>query len=259
MAKEKPKLPPKRIRKQIRQYGMPFAELSRGDQWYQRHKRARKRRPVNPYIPFPREPKCYGMWEDDRCGVCGQSYEQFVSGVTLFDGQDLIREYARRENIVGGGYKSRGAVLYAMAVIKRNAFYQTHSLRCCFVVAVEEGAVGEENFNFFPFPKIVWYLSTYGEEDGKSLKNVREADRIRDEIQSAIDAGATRLRDFQYLKKPIRLLEKKYQYKDWWRSMSREHEDGIFYKVPQTADEGESLFELFPTSDNDILDGDLPF
>lgn len=250
--------PSKRVKKQIRRYGKPWGLLSDREKWYQRHKTRARGYPVNAYIKMPDAPSCYGNWEDDRCGVCGQSYESFNAGIDWNDGVESMLQAAKKERVGGGGYRSRGAVLYAMAVLKRQAFYFRHSMGCCLpVYELQELEMGDA-FVFFPFPKIVWYLYNYGVQDNRGAKNIEQANIIHALINQSIQAGANKLSDFpQGLKEQIRDLEKKYQYSDWWRKMKRETGGtGIFFKDAGTLE----LEQLFPSSDDfDIDEGELPF
>ena len=248
---------PLRIRGQIYRYGKPWDQLSENRQWYERHKTRSRGRPVNAYIPFPRDPPCYGNWEEDACGVCGQQYENYNGGINYDDGIQLMLEYARKENVQGGGYRSRGAVLYAMAVLKRQSFFMRHELGCCMPVGeMRDLEVGPQDFNFFPYPKIVWYLIQYGDQDKRSKKNIQEAQLIEQAIRTKIRTGATQLKDFQELKKKIRTLENKYHYRDWWRAMTREHK-GIFFNYPLEEFIGESLWDETP--DYDTVEDEFPF
>lgn len=254
-----PSNPTARERRQIARYGTTWANLSPREQWYQRHKVRSRGKPVNAYIAYPKPPRCYGDWEDDACGVCGQTYDSFRAKADWYEGVELVKQAAARERVRGGGYRSRGAVLYAMSVIKRQDFYMRHELGCC-LPAMEFMELWNDprTTNFFPYPKIVWYLSRYGLQDGKSEANVLEADQILAIIDEAIANEATKLRDFpKGLKERIRKLEVKYKYKNWWRTMTREtNGTGEFLKQPGTV----FLEEFLPTTDDtDYSIGDIPF
>jgi len=221
--------------------------LSDRQQWYERHKTSSRKRPVNAYIPMPRTPPCLGNWEDDTCQICGQTYDQFDSGVNFDMGIQLMKQAANEEQIYGEGFRSRGPVLYAMAVIKRRDFYMRHEIGCCLIVATEQMEWGPD-WEFFPYPPIIWYLSQYGRTDGKGKANIAQAVRIRDGINEAVRSGATNLAQLAQYRKGIRALEKKYRRRDWWRMMTREHK-GIFYAVPMipdTPDEPEEEEFIWP-------------
>jgi hypothetical protein len=259
------------IRKQIARYGKPWSDLSPREQWYQRHKTRSRGKPVNAYIPFPKEPSCYGDWEDDACGVCGQQYEDFRPGIDYSSGIELMLQHAKMENVQGGGYRSRGAVLYAMAVLKRREFFTRHELNCCRVVfEMENYQIGKDNFNFFPFPRIVWYLTEFGQQDKKAAKNIEEAKILRAAIEEALRADASKLSELEEfqniapnLKKRIRALEKKYRYRNWWSQMKRETKNtGIFFKNPgDWFDEwiAEDEFGLSEPIQYDSSSDELPF
>jgi len=221
----------KREKKQIARYGKEWAQLTDQEKWYQRHKTSSRKRPVNAYIPMPRTPPCLGNWEDDTCQICGQRYDQFDSGVNFDQGIQLMKKAADEEQIYGQGFRSRGPVLYAMAVIKRRDFYMRHEINCCLPVAENQMEFGPD-WQFFPYPPIIWYLTEYGTQDGKSQRNIAEAVQIREGITEAIRNGATTLVELGAYKKGIRNLEKKYRRRDWWRQMKRE-EKGVFYTIPK--------------------------
>tara|TARA_Y100000310_G_C20462492_1_gene706034 strand:- start:560 stop:856 length:297 start_codon:yes stop_codon:yes gene_type:complete len=63
-------------------------------------------------------------WVDEqRCEACGEEYSSFRCGVSWDDGVDAVRQANIRN---GGGYRSRGPVLWAMRVIKLDAWYLRH-------------------------------------------------------------------------------------------------------------------------------------
>ena len=234
---------PKRKARQKATYGKEWALLSDQEQWYQRHKTSSRKRPVNAYIAMPRMPPCLGNWEDDTCQICGQTYDSFDSGVVWDEGVQLMKEAADEEQIYGQGYRSRGPVLYAMAVIKRRQFYMRHEIGCCMPVAVNQLEFGPD-WQFWPFPPIVWYLTEYGAPDGRSAKNIEQAEEIRDGIMEAVRNGATTLGQLLEYKDAIRNLERKYHRRDWWRKMIKEHK-GVFYLTPMEpvgAEEEEFVF-----------------
>ncbi len=266
MAKKKRKFPanffqlPLRLQSQIVRYGDTWENLSEGEKWYQRHKVRSRGRPVNAYIPLPDAPPCYGNFEDDTCGVCGQRYDQFKAGINYDDGIQLMLQAARREGVEGGGYRSRGSVLYAMAVLKRSQFYQRHELFCCRVV-FEFQEEARDQMAFFPIPPIVMYLSNYGVQDGMAQKNIDLAIEIREAIMAEIyENSATQLSDFAYLRNDIRNLEKRYQRRDWWRQSTRDT-DGTGEFIPLPIDTDPETFEFFFPSDveADIDEDEFPF
>lgn len=79
--------------------------------------------PVNEDLPAPRSP---GPWVDpEQCEACGARYRDFRAGIDWSDGVALVRGH----NGEGGGYRSRGPVLWAMRVLKLDAWYMEHW--CC--------------------------------------------------------------------------------------------------------------------------------
>jgi hypothetical protein len=76
---------------------------------------------VNELLPEPRPP---GPWVDARACTCGASYEDFRAWPSFHDGAQRVRQV----NGEGGGYRSRGPVLWAMRVLKLEAWYLEHLL-----------------------------------------------------------------------------------------------------------------------------------
>ena len=71
---------------------------------------------------YPQPP---GDWIDDqRCSVCGETYQGSSYGVDFSIGAARIRE-----RNPGGGYKSRGSILHAMRAEKLERFYDDHAQR----------------------------------------------------------------------------------------------------------------------------------
>lgn len=77
-----------------------------------------------------REPSSPGPWVDgQRCHVCGACYRDHRSVAVEYDWIDAA-ETVRQANggwESGGGYRSRGAVLWAMRVGKLTDWYFVHS------------------------------------------------------------------------------------------------------------------------------------
>lgn len=75
-------------------------------------------------------------WVDEECcSRCGEEYRRFVPGITFADGVALVRQVNGGFES-GGGWRSRGAVLWAMRVLKLDAWYMKHS--CCLPEGEEE-------------------------------------------------------------------------------------------------------------------------
>lgn len=79
---------------------------------------------VNPTILPPPRP---GPWVDeDRCSGCGELASDVTFGVTFEAGAQAIRAAARADGDDGGGFRSRRAVLWAMRVLRLEAWYWRH-------------------------------------------------------------------------------------------------------------------------------------
>jgi hypothetical protein len=142
-----------RSRAERRAYGVPRPRKSgRGEpkvydpksgRWVRdesRRPRQWKGASVNEDLSPSRPP---GRWVDaDECSVCGERYRDFRSGVSWEEGVQLVRDSNPEK---GGGFRSRGPVLYAMHVLKLDAWYRRH-MEC-----------GEWKRERLP-PPIVWAL-----------------------------------------------------------------------------------------------------
>ena len=85
----------------------------------------------NAWIP---EPEPSGPWVDSRrCSECGELYRDFRSGSSFAEAAQRVRSAARTaDDWTGdprehpGGYRSRGAILWAWRVIKIERWYLHH-------------------------------------------------------------------------------------------------------------------------------------
>lgn len=90
--------------------------------------------PVNARMEAP-APPAWAWWilevSDDSscawfCQGCGSSYAEFRSGLAWADGVACVRRNnGGWEN--GGGFRSRGPVLWALRVLKLGLFFAHHS------------------------------------------------------------------------------------------------------------------------------------
>lgn len=79
--------------------------------------------PVNPKISLPVSP---GEWVDDSSCECGATYHDFRAGITFAEAADRLRiAFGGYEE--GGGFRSRGPVLYMMRVMKLCLWYIAHA------------------------------------------------------------------------------------------------------------------------------------
>ena len=80
---------------------------------------------LNPKIKAPAPPGEH--CDQEYCYGCGADYESFRCYVSFAEAADLIRHKAKSEGDEGGGWRSRGPVLWVMRVIKLSAWYDQHS------------------------------------------------------------------------------------------------------------------------------------
>ncbi|MCP4244582.1 MAG: hypothetical protein GY772_28910 [bacterium] len=76
---------------------------------------------VNASLPEPRSP---GRWVGpDSCKVCGEDYRRWHPGIGWEAAEDQLRQ---ANAATGGGYRSRGAILWSARVLKLSAWYARH-------------------------------------------------------------------------------------------------------------------------------------
>lgn len=81
--------------------------------------------PVNAKIPEPRPP---GPWVTKDSCECGAVYDWDADKVRWADGVERMRlANGEDEHGNGGGFRSRSAILWAMHVVKVEAWYLAHS------------------------------------------------------------------------------------------------------------------------------------
>lgn len=81
---------------------------------------------VNPRIDLDELP--HDAVDYERCETCGERYEDFNAGVTWDDGVELLRRAAQAQGDDGGGFRSRGPVLWAMRAVKMSRWLWRHRL-----------------------------------------------------------------------------------------------------------------------------------
>jgi hypothetical protein len=79
---------------------------------------------VNPTIRAPLSP---GEWVDEEeCYQCGEQYHDFRCYPNFIDCADRLRYAAFSKGDEGGGYRSRGPVLWVMRTEKLQQWYMKH-------------------------------------------------------------------------------------------------------------------------------------
>ena len=74
---------------------------------------------------MPAPSPLFGGIDEEHCSICKASYLDFRSGVTFAEAAALVR-LSNGGFEAGGGYRSRGPVLWAMRVMKLRAWYEEH-------------------------------------------------------------------------------------------------------------------------------------
>ena len=74
-----------------------------------------------------RRPASPGLWVNEETCTCGAHYRKSRFGITWKMGVDLVRaSNGGFDSENGGGYKSAGPILWAMRVLKLDAWYHCH-------------------------------------------------------------------------------------------------------------------------------------
>ena len=95
--------------------------------WVRRRARSATGIPVNARMDLPWRDFWWvgeNEFSEIACTICGSTLKEERLGVTWRDGEDRVRGI----NPKGGGYRSRGPVLWAMRVIKFERFGEEHML-----------------------------------------------------------------------------------------------------------------------------------
>lgn len=78
---------------------------------------------VNPLIRKPRPP---GKWINYDSCICGARYDDLRVGISFSEAAQMLRLKAQGEGDDGGGYRSRGPVLWMMRVSKLDMWFGEH-------------------------------------------------------------------------------------------------------------------------------------
>jgi hypothetical protein len=80
--------------------------------------------PVNEWLAAPKAP---GDWVDEESCACGATYHAFRAGVRYTEGAATVRRMNGQDRDTPNGWRSRGPVLWAMRVMKLQAWYLEHA------------------------------------------------------------------------------------------------------------------------------------
>ena len=94
-----------------------------------------------------REPRSPGPWVDEDGCACGDSFADFHAGITFDEGVQAVRAAGGGFD-AGGGYRSRGPVLWAMHVLRLDDWYREHSDHAWFLDDDEPAYTPSPEFGF---------------------------------------------------------------------------------------------------------------
>ena len=128
-----------------------------------RRLRARTHRGSSPNAPLPVSCPAWIENECERCAICGERSDQVSLGVTWIEGEDLIRAQAGP----GGGWRSRGPVLWAMHKIKLDRFAERHLDCRYFATKKYDGPFRRE------LPEYLVWAVRFGDEEDQGIALAR--------------------------------------------------------------------------------------
>jgi hypothetical protein len=140
--------------------GRPIKSIYRRDDLTAREaqKRRRKGAVVNETIPRPKPP-CKGL-DEEKCEVCGEFVKEVKLGANDVQAASQLIRRSAGGWAAGGGYRSRGPLLWAMHVNKLERFYLRHLEHCelQFMYQEETGSI------FVPLPPSIVWAESFGDE-----------------------------------------------------------------------------------------------
>ena len=140
-------------------------------------KRRRGGTVVNELLPVP-DPPCNGL-NEEMCMVCGEYVREVKLGANdVQAASQLIRSSAGGFES-GGGYRSRGPLLWAMHVLKLTRFYERHLEHCELQFMFKE----DTGSNFVPLPPAVIWAETFGQPAERRLAELFQ-EQLRREQES---------------------------------------------------------------------------
>lgn len=123
---------------------------------YEAQQRRRKGATVNERMDPPKSP-CEEV-DGEICTVCGEYYKMVKLGANDIGAASRMVRRSAGGWEAGGGYRSRGPLLWAMHLIKLERWYERHLDHCVMVqIAEEDSAIG-----FVPIPPAVVWAESFG-------------------------------------------------------------------------------------------------
>ena len=163
---------------------------------WKRQQKRRKGVVVNERMSEP-TPYCPPV-DSEMCAICGEYYAAVVLNAGgMQEASDRIRSLAGGYK-KGGGYRSRGPLLWAMHVMKMESWYERHFPHC------ELGMIYESDNLPVPFPPSVIWAESFGKGRLSSLAD-QWMNLYNLEIQKDYE-GSLIVRPIDYTKQMKRLL-----------------------------------------------------
>lgn len=150
---------PRKKRKKKRK----FTPIPKEKTAWERQQPRRKGAIVNESMPRP-NPYCEPV-DSEMCGICGEYYAEVVLNAGgIQEASDRIRSRAGGWE-KGGGYRSRGPLLWTMHILKLEAWYERHFSHC--EIAMQFESYGQP----VPFPPSIIWSESFGTPQLKRLSD----------------------------------------------------------------------------------------
>lgn len=132
--------------------------------WQEQSERRKGGHAVNAWIAEPQQ-LCEAVTAE-FCAVCGEFYANTIlKAGTIQDASDSIRQAAKKEQIRGGGYRTRGPLLWQLHIMKLNAWYLRHAEHCAMVEELEF----YQGSGFVAVPPSVIWIESFGTRSQNKL------------------------------------------------------------------------------------------
>jgi len=157
--------------------GRPIGSIYRRDDLTAREAQRRRRggAQVNPTIPVP-DPPCETL-DAEMCTVCGEYVKEISLGAnSVSAASQLIRQSAGGYS-AGGGYRSRGPLLWAMHVNKLQRFYERHLEHCELLRMFQE----DTGSDFVPIPPSVIWAESFGDPTAAKLAELFQDQQLAEQ------------------------------------------------------------------------------
>jgi hypothetical protein len=188
--------------KRGRPIGSPYRR--EGLSAWQAQQKRRKGPTVNETLPEPQSP-CPDELDGEQCAVCGEYYQLTTLGAGDVQAASRLVRQAAGGWGKGGGYRSRGPLLWAMHTIKLQRWYERHFPHCEMAHAAQE----ETGSDFVAIPPAVVWAEFFGNRKLERLANSwYQARKNEEQNEPFRDWEASPMAPTEYSRKMISILKR---------------------------------------------------